>query len=154
MDFSLFTQSLVNVAGLVVTTAVPIFVAWGITAFQKRTGVLIDDKNRQAIQDSLSTATGTLILSVSKGNTNLNEIVASNPLVQDVARQAIAAVPMATAAIGTTVDQAARIIVGRFGTLLGQDPTVPTVPVATKVETTKNQNTTSSQAVTAAAPNA
>lgn len=98
---------------MVMTT---IIVPFGIWAYQKRTGVQVNDQERAAVQSALTTAAGIVQTQLDQGALKVADITPEHPVIMKAAREALARVPDAAAAQATTPAAAAAVIVARVDT--------------------------------------
>lgn len=136
IDLTPILQTLVAIAATVLTGLAGIYVPKAIAAFQERTGVVLTENQRQTILGAVQTAAGVLETKLDQGAIAVAHVNVTDPRVQDIARQAINAVPVAAAALGMTVDSVARMVVGAVDTgSHGATPAPSTTALAMAADT-------------------
>lgn len=102
-------------------------VGWGISAFQKRTGIILTDQQKASVKGSAETAAGIIQTKLDQGLMKLADVKTDDAQVRSEAQAAIDRVPDSATALKTTPEAMAAIIVGRVDTT----PKVPqTIVVA------------------------
>lgn len=130
LDLTPIVQPILAALGLVITGLLGVYVPKAISAFEKRTGIMLTDQQRATMLGAVQTAAGVLETDLDKGALKVAHISVSNPAVLAQASAAIAAVPVAAAALGVTPDSVARMIVGAVDTASHSPTPVVVVPVA------------------------
>jgi hypothetical protein len=123
----------VQLATIVVAGVAPLLANKAIAAFEKRTGIHLNQAQVQAVHDAADTAAGVVQTMLARGELQLDHLHVDNPQIAALAATALNAVPAASDAVGVTVPDVAHMILGRVGKLLSADPTVQTVPATTTV---------------------
>lgn len=130
-------QALIAAIGIVFTALVGIYVPKGIAAFERRTGVVIDDQERAAVMSAVTTGAGLLQTQLDQGVLKIGDITPGNAAVMAHASAALARVPTAAGNQGVTTETAAAMIVARVDTtpkppvfVVPGAPMVPMVPRA------------------------
>lgn len=116
IDLTPIVQPILAVIGAVITSLLAIYIPKALAAFQVRTGIILTDQQRATVTGAIHTAAGVLETDLDKGALHVSHINVDNPAVVEQAQAAIAAVPKAAAALGVTVDGAARMIIGAMDT--------------------------------------
>lgn len=155
VDLSAVFNPVLGTLGLILAGMLTWLANRAIAALQARNLLHLTDQQRAAVLGAVQTGAGILSADLARGVLPLAEMRIGSRQVRSVAQQALAAVPVAAAALGMTEAGAAAMVVGAVGRALGQDPTVPTVPVlvATTAAATESGGvaTAVSSAVTSAA---
>jgi hypothetical protein len=115
-DWAPVFQAIIATIAAVITGLIGIYVPKAIAAFEKRTGVLVTDQQRAAVQGAMTTAAGLLQTKLDQGVLRISDITPTSPAVLAEATAAIARVPESAAAQGTTPLAAAQIVVARVDT--------------------------------------
>ncbi len=126
LDLTPIVQPILAVAGAVLTGLAAIYVPKALTAFQSRTGIMLTDQQRAVILGFVQTSAGAIETRLDQGILTKAHVSVSNPAVLAEAQSILAAAPVASAALGMTVDGVAKMIVGKVDTAAHGDP----VPVA------------------------
>lgn len=116
LDLSPIVQPLLTLIGATITALLAVYVPKALDLFQARTGILQTDQMRATVMGAIQTAAGTLETSLDQGALRVAHINVSNSAVLAQAQAAVNAVPKAAAALGVTIDSAARMIVARVDT--------------------------------------
>ena len=87
-----------------------------IDAFEKRTGLIISEQNRTALDRAADTGAGLIETKLHQGILKIADVNPGNPVVQEIAKETLARVPTAAAAENTTPTAMAHVIVGRADT--------------------------------------
>ena len=117
-DLSLvpIVQPVLAVAGTVIAGVLAIYIPLGLSAFTRRTGIILTDQQRATVIGAVNTAKGMLETDIDNGVISAAHINVSNPVVLAQALSVINAVPTAATALGVTPDSVARMIVGAVDT--------------------------------------
>lgn len=116
LDLTPIVQPILALSSAVITGLLAVYVPKAITAFEARTGIQLTDQQRATVLGSVQTAAGVLETDLDKGALTAAHINITNPAVLTQAQQAINAVPVAAGALGLTVPDVARMIVGKVDT--------------------------------------
>lgn len=127
VDLSPILTPLTQVAGIVLTGLIAIYVPKALAAFQARTGIQLTDQQRATVLGAVQTAAGTIETKLDQGVVKVAQIHVADAAVQTQAQAAINAVPDAMKALGMTPDSVARMIVGKVDTAAHGSETVPVI---------------------------
>lgn len=131
IDLTPVIQPVLDVAGIVITAELAIYVPKALAAFMARTSVALTDQQRSAVIGAVATAAGVLETKLDQGALQVAHIDVGSAAVQAEAQAAINAVPMAMAALQMTPAGVARMIVGAVNTKPAvAAPVVAAVPLA------------------------
>lgn len=100
----------------VITYLVAAYTPRVIAAFEQRTGLQLTDQQRDAVIHAAQTQAGIVETMIQQGAMKLADVKPDNPLMIAHAKQALARVPEAASAQGTTPAAMAAIIVGKADT--------------------------------------
>jgi hypothetical protein len=109
-------QPLLSAAVAVLAGVVAIYVPKLLNAFTARTGIEVNEAQRQVVLGAVATAAGVIETSLDTGNLVKEQVNTQSPPVRLQAAMVMDAVPTAAAHLGMTVDSVARMIVGRADT--------------------------------------
>jgi hypothetical protein len=115
-DFAPIFSALIAGCALAITGLIGVLVPRAIAAFERRTGVQLTDQQRAAVMQAMRTEAGILETAMQQGAVRLSQVKPNDPEMLARARAALARVPDAAAAQGTTPQAAAAIIVGATDT--------------------------------------
>lgn len=124
VDLIPIVQPILAAASAVITGLLAVYVPKAISAFDARTGIQQTDQQRATILGAVQTAAGILETDLDKGVLNASHINISNTSVVAQAQAAINAVPTAAGALGLTIPDVARMIVGKVDTAAHGAPPV------------------------------
>lgn len=127
MDLTPITTPLVEFAGTFVMAAAPILTAWALAELRKRTGIAATAQQQATLAAAESTAVGIIQTDLATGNAKLADISTSHPSVQKAVQYLDTMVPEAMRFFGISPQDMAQKLVGKLGSALATDPTVPTV---------------------------
>lgn len=116
IDLTPLVQPIVALAGAVIAGLAAIYVPKAIAAFQARTGIVLTENQRQTVIDAVKTGAGLLETALDKGAIKVEHIDVGSAEVRDQAQRVVNAVPAAAGALGLTVPDVARMIVGAVDT--------------------------------------
>jgi hypothetical protein len=115
--FSDLLQAVATALGAVITFLVAHYAPRAIAAFETRTGIQLSDQQRAAVLNAAQTQAGIVETMIQQGAIKLADVTPTSPAMIDHAKQALARVPNAAAAQGTTPVAMAAIIVGKADTV-------------------------------------
>lgn len=115
-DLAPIIQALIAGCALAITALIGVLVPRAISAFERRTGVQITDQQRAAVMQAMRTEAGMLETALQQGVVKLAQVKPDSPEMITRARAALARVPDAAAAVGTSPQAAAAILVGATDT--------------------------------------
>ncbi|HXI78183.1 MAG TPA: hypothetical protein VNH21_13660 [Steroidobacteraceae bacterium] len=118
-DFAPIFSALIAGCALAITGLIGVLVPRAIAAFERRTGVALTDQQRAAVMQAARTEAGMLETALQQGVVRLSQVTPTNGAMLDRATAALARVPEAAAAVGTTPAAMASIIVGATDTTKG-----------------------------------
>jgi hypothetical protein len=116
IDFTPIVQPILAAIGAVIASLLAIYVPKAIAAFQVRTEIELTDQQRATVLGAVQTAAGMVETKLDQGVMQVAHVNVANEQIRTEARAAMAAVPVATAALNMTVDGVARMIVGAVDT--------------------------------------
>ncbi len=116
IDLAVIVQPILAVAGTVIASLLALYVPRLMEALEARTHIQLTDQQRATVLGAVRTAAGLIETRLDQGILPMARIEISNPTVRAEAAAAIAAVPIAAAALSMTVDGVARMIVGAVDT--------------------------------------
>jgi hypothetical protein len=125
-DWQPVIQAIIAGIALVMTTLIGIYVPKAIAAFEKRTGVAVNDQERAAVMNAVTTAAGILQSKLDQGVLKIGDITPTSRAVVLEAHDALERVPTSAANQGTTPAAAAAMIAARVDT--SPKPAVVVVP--------------------------
>jgi hypothetical protein len=117
IDLSPIITPILQVIGLVIAGVIAAYVPKAIAAFMARTGVQMTAQQQATVLGAAQTAAGRIETLLDQRALAVAEVKTDNPTVVQLAQEAVAAVPLAAAALGVTPEGIARIIVGKVDTL-------------------------------------
>jgi hypothetical protein len=109
-------QSFMALIGLVLTTLIGVYVPRAIAAFERKTGIVETQQQRDAIMGAVQTAAGLLQAQLNQGLLKVSDLRPSSAVVLQQAAAALDRVPQAAQAQGTTTSAAAVMIAARVDT--------------------------------------
>ena len=127
-DFAPVIQGVATVLATIVTALAAIYVPRAIAAFELRTGISLTDQQRATVIGAAATAAGIIQTKIDQGLIKVADVNVNSPTVRAEAIAAVLRVPDSAAALKTTPDAMAAIIVGKVDTK--PVPAVVVVPVA------------------------
>jgi len=131
IDLSPIITPILQVIGLVIAGVIAAYVPKAIAAFMARTGVQMTAQQQATVLGAAQTAAGRIETLLDQRALAVAEVKTDNPTVVQLAQEAVAAVPLAAAALGVTPEGIARIIVGKVDTLARVAPPAgPATPSA------------------------
>lgn len=131
VDLTPIVQPILALAGTAIAGLLAVYVPKAISAFEKRTGIMLTDQQRATVMGAVQTAAGVIETDLDKGALAISHVNISNSAIRAQATAAIAAVPDAAAALGVTPDSVARMIVGAVDTgAHGAQPVHVVTPIA------------------------
>ncbi len=116
LDLTPIVQPIIALAGAVITGLIAVYVPKAIAAFETRTKIQLTENQRKTIIDAVSTGAGVLETALDKGAVKVEHIDVGTPEVTQQAQKVINAVPNAAAALGLSVADISRMIVGATDT--------------------------------------
>lgn len=128
-DFQPLIQSVIALAAAVMTGLIALYVPKAIAAFERRTGIQLTDQQRAAVRAAADTQAGIVETMLQQGAIKLADVTPGNPVMIQQAEAALARVPVAAKAQGTTPSAMAAVIVGQAETA-PKPPSVLVVPQA------------------------
>ena len=93
-----------------------VIIPWGVWEYRQRTNLQETDQQRKAVMQAMDTAKGLVETAMDQGLLRPSEVKPDNRVIQREAEEALARVPEAAKAQGTTIDAAAKMIVARVDT--------------------------------------
>ena len=121
-DFAPIFTALIAGVGMVITAMIGILVPKAIAAFERRTGVELTTQQRAAVRQAALTQAGIIETQLQQGILRLSDVSPSTPAMGAAAVTALARVPESAAAVGTTPEAMAAIIVGATDTAKAVPP--------------------------------
>jgi len=115
-DFLPIIQALIAGAALAITALIGVLVPKAIAAFEARTHIALTDQQREAVRGAALTQAGIIETQLQQNILRLSQVRADSPEMLAAAKQALARVPQAAAAVGTTPAAMSAIIVGAADT--------------------------------------
>src|ERR1035437_4184994 len=116
VDFSVVLQPLLQLAGIVLTGLIALYLPRAIAAFEARTGIQFTEQQKATILSGAQAAKGTVETRIDQKIMSVSEVHIDNPEIRYLAHEVIDNAPAAAAAIGATPDSVARSIVGMVDT--------------------------------------
>lgn len=119
-DFLPIIKALIASVALAITAImgvlVPVLVSRAIAAFERRTGVILTAQQVAAVRDAAQTQAGIVETELQQGVLKLNDIAPGSPVMIAHAKEAMARVPEAAAAVGASPAALSAVIVGAADT--------------------------------------
>ena len=115
-DFAPLIQAVIALLAAVMTGLIGIYVPRAIAAFEARTHIALTDQQREAVRGAALTQAGIIETQLQQNILRLSQVRADSPEMLAAAKQALARVPQAAAAVGTTPAAMSAIIVGAADT--------------------------------------
>ncbi len=115
-DFQPIIQAIIAGLGVAITALIGVLVPRAIAAFEARTHIALTDQQRAAIRGAAVTQAGIVTTQLQQRVLSLSQVRPDSPEMLMAARAALARVPEATAAVGTTPQGMAALIVGAADT--------------------------------------
>ena len=112
-DYLPIVQAIIGVVGVVITTLAGIYIPKAIAAVERRTHIALTGQERAAIQSAVLTAAGLVQNKLDTGLLKPRDITPTNATVVAETDRALAAVPGAVAAQGTSLETAAAMVAAR-----------------------------------------
>ena len=129
MDISPILNDALQIVALLVVPLAAILGSWGMQILSARLGIRLDEKDAAAVQNAVSVGAGMIRAKLAAGTVAPIDLHTGNAHVDDAAEAAMAIVDASVEASGVTRQSIADQIVASVGHALGNDPTVPSVPV-------------------------
>lgn len=124
-DWVPIVQAVIAAIGVALTTLASFYIPIAIRSFEARTHIALTDQERAAIERAITTAAGLVQNRLDVGLLKARDITPSNPIVVAETERAMAAVPDAVAAQGTSLLNAAAAVAARVD--VGPKPAVAAV---------------------------
>jgi hypothetical protein len=116
LDLTPIVQPVLAVTALVFTGMLKVYIPKALDAFQTWTGVQLTTLQRQQVLGAVQTAAGMIETQLDTGVLTAAHMHIDDPSVRFEAQAVLAAVPKAALALDLTVDNVARMIVGKVDT--------------------------------------
>ena len=127
VDINVIVQPVLAVIGAVIASLLAIYVPKILMVLQARIGLQLTDQQRATVLGAVQTAAGIVETKLDQKALAVSQVTISDPAMRAEAQQVITAVPTAAAALGMTVDNVSRMIVGAVDTGSRAVPTPVTV---------------------------
>ncbi len=101
----------------------------GVKYLLAKTKLDLTAQQQATILNAAQTGAGMVTMALSKGAMGLKDVHVGSAQVQAAADYVMTMAPAAAAGLGVTQAGIAQMIVGKVGKAIGEDPTIPTVPV-------------------------
>lgn len=119
-DFLPIIKALIASVALAVTLLmgilIPVLINRGIAAFERRTGIILTAQQVAAVRDAVQTQAGIVETALQQGVLKLDDVTPGSPAMIAHAKEALARVPEAAAAVGATPTAMSAVIVGAADT--------------------------------------
>jgi len=112
-DWAPIAQAIIGAVGIVITTLAGIYIPRVLAAVEKRTHIALTDQERAAIQSAVVTAAGLVQNKLDTGVLRPRDITPGNAVVMAETDRALASVPGAVAAQGTSLETASAMVAAR-----------------------------------------
>ena len=112
-DWAPIAQAIIGAVGIVITTLAGIYVPKVLAAMERRTHIALTDQERAAIQSAVVTAAGLVQNKLDTGVLRPKDITPGNAVVMAETDRALASVPGAVAAQGTSLETASAMVAAR-----------------------------------------
>ena len=112
-DWAPIAQAIIGAVGIVITTLAGIYVPKVLAAMERRTHIALTDQERAAIQSAITTAAGLVQNKLDTGVLRPRDITPGNAVVMAETDRALASVPNAVAAQGTSLETASAMVAAR-----------------------------------------
>ena len=116
IDLTPLLAPVLQIAGIAASAVIGIYFPKAIAAFEARTHVQLTDQQVTAIRGAIATSAGILETQIDQGVLSVAHIQVGSPAVEAQAQALINAVPRASAALGLSIPDVARMIVGAVDT--------------------------------------
>lgn len=114
--FGIVMHPLVAAVGTIFTGLTAYYLPKFLSALERRTGIELNESQRQTVLTAVTTAAGLLETALDRGDLKTGDIDTHHPAVKMQAAQVLDAVPHASASFGLTLSDVARLIVSRVDT--------------------------------------
>lgn len=129
MDLTTLTQGAMAIAGTVAVPIAVMFTRRALALAEQRLDIHVSAQSEAAIERAAAAGAGLLTAKLAAGAMRLDDVHLGNQHVEQAVVAAMNIAGEAAVESGLTRDALAARIVGAVGKALGEDPTVPTVPV-------------------------
>jgi hypothetical protein len=112
-DWGPIVQAVIAAIAMAFTTLAGIYIPKVLAAVERQTHIALTDQERAAIQSAVTTAAGLIQNKLDQGVLRPRDITPGNLAVVDETIRALATVPNAAAAQGTTLETASAMVASR-----------------------------------------